>query len=116
MTGHDDGSLLQQFSNFVLVYDSPLLDLTRYVIAAVSGMTAALLLRLYASHRTGRMNAMAGFGAVSTYAVIAWAQVVAIGGPNNDLTLLNVGVLVAVVVSFAGTLKAMDSSLFRRPG
>lgn len=114
MIAHDDGSLLDQFSNFVLIYDSPLLDLVRYLIAIMAGTTAALLLRLYTSHRTGRMNPLAGIGATSTYFVVAWAQIASIDGPNNNLTLLNIGVLAATACSLAGTIMAMDVSLFKK--
>ena len=110
-------SLLEQFSNLTLVHDTYWLDATRYLIAAVSGATAALLMRLYMNHRTGRMNRSAGVGATLTYVVVAWAQLAAIGGPNEDLTLLNVSVLLAVSLSLIGTVQAMDVTLFsaRRP-
>ena len=51
---------------------------------------------------------------MTTYIVIAWAQIVALAGPNRDLTLLNVAVLIAVTLSLVGTLKAMDVRLFKR--
>jgi len=107
-----DGSLLESITNVTVIHDSWVLDLVRYLSAAVAGVTAALLAKLYITHRTGRMNAWAGWGAVSTYVVIAWAQIVALAGPNRDLNLLNVAVLAAVMVSLVGTMKAMDVYLF----
>jgi hypothetical protein len=107
-----DGSLLEQITNVTVIHDSWVLDLVRYLSAAGAGVTAALLAKLYITHRTGRMNAWAGWGAVSTYVVIGWAQIVALSGPNRDLNLLNVAVLAAVVVSLVGTMKAMDVFLF----
>lgn len=114
MIAHADGSLLEQFSNFTLVYNSPLLDGVRLLAAAMAGTTSALLFRLYTTHRTGRMNRLAGIGATATYFVVAWAQIVAISNPNNDLTLLNIAVTVAVACSLAGTIQAMDSTLFKK--
>jgi hypothetical protein len=108
--------LLYDASNLVLIEASPLADLCRMVIAVVSAMTAVLLAKLYLSHRTGRMSLLAGVGAVSTYVVVAWAQLIAVSapGPQSDLTALNLGVLTAVSLSLAGVLQAMNVHLFSR--
>jgi hypothetical protein len=105
--------VLADWSNFIIVHDTPLSDLTRFAIAIIGGSTAALLAKLYRSRQTGRMNALAGWGAVLTYASLAWAQIIAISGPTNDLTAFNLFVLVAVALSLMGTLQAMNIWLFR---
>lgn len=108
--------LLYDLSNQVIITDHWSSDLFRMTITVTSSLVAFLLAELYLSHRTGRMNWMAGTGAVGTYMVIAWAQLVALSNPvaPKDLTALNVGVLVVVVLSLAGVIQAMDVHLFRR--
>ena len=107
--------LLYTLSQRIIIHDHWSSDLIRMTIATVASTTAFLLAKLYLSHRTGRMNFCAGIGAVSTYMVIAWAQLVAISTPTgpHDLTALNIGVLAAVTLSLVGTLQAMDVHLFR---
>lgn len=108
--------VLYELSNRVLITDHWSANLARMVIATVSAVTAALLAKLYLSHRTGRMNLCAGVGAVLTYVVVAWAQLVAVSTPNGplDLTALNLGVLAAVILSLVGTIRAMNVRLFTR--
>lgn len=110
--------LLYTPSQLVIIHDHWSADLACMVIATISSTTAFLLARLYLSHRTGRMNVCAGLGAVGTYMVIAWAQLVAISTPNgpHDLTALNLGVMTAVTLSLIGTIQAMDIHLFRHGG
>jgi hypothetical protein len=114
--------VLYDLSNHILITDHWSSDLIRMVIAVVASITAILLARLYLGNRTGRMNLCAGVGAVWTYCVVAWAQLVAVSNPAtpHDLSALNVGVLAAVTLSMVGTLQAMNVHLFRhtepRPG
>jgi hypothetical protein len=108
--------LLADWSNYVIVSDTQWADGLRILIGITAAMTAVLLARLYLGHQTGRMNAWAAVGAVGTYLVVAWAQIIATTSPTNDITLLNVVVLAAVGVSLYGTLRVMKVSLFRRDG
>lgn len=114
--------LLHTLSQRVIIHDHWSSDLIRMTIATVAAVTAFLLARLYTAHRTGRMNFCAGAGAVSTYVVISWAQLVAISTPSgpHDLTALDLGVLAAVTLSLVGTFQAMEVHLFKatspRPG
>lgn len=114
--------LLYTLSQFTLIHDHWTADLARMVIALTSSITAVLLAKMYVQHRTGRMNRCSGVGAVMTYMVISWAQLIAISTPSgsSDLTALNIGALVAVVLSLVGTFQAMEVHLFKttepRPG
>jgi hypothetical protein len=110
MTGID-----YPLTDWVLVSDTILTDVVRFTIMVEAVMVAALLLRLYLTHRTGGMSFMVGSGAVLTYSAVAWAQPIALAGPNRDLIPLNVLVLVAITLSLAGTLQAMTIHLFK-PG
>lgn len=105
-------SLLETFSNYTLIEDTPLLDIFRYSIAAMSALTTALLLRLWISHRSSYVHPVAGAGATATYAVVCWAQLASISGPNENLTLLNVAVFLAIAASLVGTIASMDITLF----
>ncbi len=108
--------LLYDVSQHVLISNTWVVDAARMTIAIVAALVAIFLGRLYLTHRTGRMNVWAGSGAIGTYVVIAWAQLVAISTPTvpHDLTALNVAVLIVVALSLVGTLQVMNVRLFRR--
>ncbi len=106
---------LYNFSNYVIIENSALSDLFRFVIAVVAVFVAAMLGKLYYEHKTGSMPKAAAIGSVSTYLAVGYAQIIALSTPGNTtVTLLNVVVLFAVVCSLVGVLKAMDLPLFRR--
>ena len=104
--------ILADWSNYVIVSDTPWSDGVRLVIGVVAAMVAVLLGRLYVGHRTGRMNRYAAFGAIGTYLAVGWAQIIAISGPSNDITAFNVVLLAVLAVSLYGTLRVMEVRLF----
>lgn len=108
--------LLYDFTQVVLVHDTRWADMIRYLVAILSGVVVALLVRLYLTGKTGRMSLLTVYGAVLTYAVVGWAQLIAVSDPANprNVTALNIGVLLAMVLSLAGTLQSMHVRLFRR--
>jgi hypothetical protein len=105
---------LYDLTQHTLVTDTPWADAIRMAIAVIAFVVAALLGRLYVTHRTGGMTVMAGAGAVATYVVVAWAQVVAASSPTQprDISVLNIAVLTAVTLSLLGTLQSMRIYLF----
>jgi uncharacterized membrane protein YebE (DUF533 family) len=109
------GDLLYELSTHVLVSDTPWADVVRMTIGALGSIVAVLLAKMYWTGRVGGMSGLAAIGAVLTYAVVAWAQIIAFSSPvqPRDLTSLNVAVLVAMIVSLAGCLQAMHVGLFR---
>lgn len=106
--------ILADWSNVTILHGAGWVNLIRYTIAIVASLTAILLLKLYFSHRTGRMPFAAGAGAVSTYLAVAWAQIIQIGNGAHELTLFNVTTLAAVAISLYGTLQTMEVALFSR--
>lgn len=107
--------LLYTLSQHTLISDSWAADIVRYLIAVISSLTAILLAKLYVQHRTGKMGRCAAGGAIATYAVVSWAQIIAVSSPtvSSDLTALNLGVLFAVSLSLTGTFQAMNVHLFK---
>lgn len=106
---------LYRISQYTLIEDTWLVDAARLSICIFAWVTAALLAKLYWEHKTGNMNRLAAYGVVLTYFGVGYAQIVAISSPfsQDALTLLNVVVLIAVVVSFLGASKVMRIDLFR---
>lgn len=108
--------LVYKFSQFVLIENTGLVDVFRILSAVFSWLTAALLAKLYWTHQTGKMNGTAAVGAVMTYFVVGYAQIINLASPfaPNSLTFLNVLVLIAMIISLRGTCKVMHVGLFRK--
>jgi len=111
-----DEDSLYRLSQYILVADTWLVDAVRLIICVAAWLTAALLANLYFRGRMGHMNRNVAFGSVLTYFAVGYAQVISIASPNavTGLTLLNLVVLLAVVLSLAGTLDVMHIGLFRK--
>lgn len=105
--------LLYTLSQHVLVSDHWAATLARISIAVLAALVASLRARLYLRSRGA--NVCWSLGVVATFAVVCWAQLIAVSTPDgpHDLTALNIGVLAAVIVSLVGTLQQMDLHLFK---
>lgn len=105
-----------RLTQHVLIEDTWLVDAARLLIVFFAWLTAALLAKLYWTHQTGKMNGTAAVGAVMTYFVVGYAQIINLASPfaPNSLTFLNVLVLIAMIISLRGTCKVMHVGLFRK--
>ena len=100
---------------WVIWSDVPgLVQTLRWVVMLVWVFTAALLLKLYLTHKTGRMNAPASWGTVGAFLTIAWAQPVALTRGSSDLGLVPVFALITGISCLIGTLITMRMGLFKR--
>lgn len=111
-----DQDFLYRLTQHVFVEDTWLVDVLRLIICILSWLVGALLSKLYFDGRTGRMDRGAAFGAILTYLTIGYAEIIAIASPTsvNGITLLNLLFLLAMGLSFIGTLKVMHIRLFRK--
>ena len=111
-----DQDFLYRATQYVLIEDTWMIDVLRLIICVLSWLTGALLGKLYFDGKTGKMNRGAAFGAILTYLTVGYAQIIAIASPTsvNGITLLNVLVFIAMLLSFIGTLKVMHIGLFRK--
>ena len=91
----------------VLVNDTWLVEVVRGSSLLISVVTAALLAKLYASHKVGRMGLWAAGGSVGMLLMIAWAQAIIIWTGNGNLVPINLGVLASVSAMLVGVLQSM---------
>lgn len=107
---------LYDITQYNIIEDTVWSDIIRCAIAVLAALVAALLGKLYFEHRTGRMNKYAAWGALLTYISVGYAQLIALSTPglSDNLTVLNLMVLVAMCLSLAGTLNVVHVALFFR--